>query len=131
MSHVFDPPSDQPTRPPRPNESTSLTFRVDGSTLFLIGEADAGAVDEIGAHLDQAPSLGDLDLDLADLTFIDLAALRAILQFRSQLAADDRSLTVVNPSRPVSLLLRITRFDRLLLEPGEAPGHPPLERHPI
>ena len=66
MSHVFDPPIDQPTQPARPHESTSLTFRVDGSTLFLIGEADAGAVDEIAACLDQAPSLGDIKLDLAD-----------------------------------------------------------------
>ena len=120
MSHVFDPPIDQPTRPARPHEPASLTCRVDGSTLFLIGEADAGAVDQISACFDRAPSLGHIDLDLAGLTFIDLAALRAIVQFRSKLAACDRSLTVVNPSRPVTLLLRITRFDRLLLGRGES-----------
>jgi len=121
MSHVFDPPIDHPT------ESTPLTFRVDGSTLFLVGEADAAAVGDIAACLEHAPPLGDIDLDLAELTFIDLTALRAILQFGSQLAACDRSLTVVNPSQPVTLLLRITGLDRLVVEPGEAPRSSPLD----
>ena len=88
--------------------------------MLLIGEADAGAVEEITACLDQAPSHGDINLDLAGITFIDLAALRAILQFRGQLIACGRSLTVVNASRPVTLLLRITGFDRLLLGSGES-----------
>jgi anti-anti-sigma factor len=108
-----------------------LTSRVDGSTLFLLGEADAGDVDELAACLDRAPSLGDIDLDLAGLTFIDLTALRAILRFGSRLAACDRSLTVVNPSQPVALLLRISGFDHMLLGPGEAPGRSPLEHHQI
>ena len=115
MSHVFDLPIDQPTRPARPHESTSLTFRVDGSTLFLIGEADAGGVAEIAAYLDQAPSLGDIDVDLAEITFLDLTALRVVLRFRTELAARGRSLTVVNPSPPASLLLRVTGLDRTLL----------------
>ena len=118
MSHVYDPPIDQPTQPARPRESASLTCRVDGSTLFLIGEADAGAVEVITACLDQAPSVGNIKLDLSDVTFLDLTALRVILEFGKELAAADRSLSVVNPSRPVTLLLRVAGFDGILLCSG-------------
>ena len=76
MSHVYDLPIQQPTHPARPHESTPLTFRVDGSTLFLIGEADAGTVDVIAACLDHAPSVGDVKVDLSDVTFLDVTALR-------------------------------------------------------
>ena len=106
MSHVYDPPIQQPTHPARPHESTPLTYRVNGSTLFLTGEADAGTVDMIAACLDHAPSVGDIEVDLGDVTFLDLTALRVILEFGEELAAAHRSLTVVNPSRPVTLLLR-------------------------
>jgi anti-anti-sigma factor len=119
MSQVFDPALD-PTRSTRPYEATPLTCRVDGATLFLIGEADAGTVDEITACLEQAPSTGDIDVDLADITFLDLTALRVIMRFGSELAACGRSLTVVNPSRPVALLLRVTGFDRTSSRADEA-----------
>ena len=88
--------------------------------MFLIGEADAGTVDTITACLEQAPSVGDIEVDLADITFLDLTALRVILQFGSELAAGDRSLTVVNPSRPVTLLLRVSGFDAILHANGRS-----------
>ena len=87
--------------------------------MFLIGEADAGTVDMITACLEQAPSVGDIEIDLADISFLDLTALRVILQFGSELAAGDRSLTIVNPSRPVTLLLRVSGFDGILLSSSE------------
>ena len=83
--------------------------------MFLVGEADAGTVEVIAACLDHAPSLGDIDLDLAGRHLHRPDGARAILQFGSQLAASDRSLTVVNPSKPVALLLRVAGFDGVLL----------------
>ena len=46
VSRILTRRSIKPHGSARPHESTPLTFRVDGSTLFLIGEADAGAVDD-------------------------------------------------------------------------------------
>ena len=116
MSQISDLPIYHPAASaPSHDESTSFICWVEGSTLFLIGEADAGTVNTLTACFEQAPAVGDINVDLAELTFLDLTALRVILRFRTELAGCGRSLTVVNPSPPASLLLRVTGLDRTLL----------------
>lgn len=55
----------------------------------------------------------DVQIDLSGVTFFDAASLGALVGSRDQLAEDGRSLTIVNPPRTVTRLLKITELESI------------------
>jgi len=75
----------------------------DGVTVELGGEVDLACVCELRERLHTATdtSLGDVTIDLSDVSFLDSTGLTVLLAAHHQLTASKRCLTVLNPSRPV------------------------------
>ncbi len=78
---------------------------------------------EIDAHT--APTLADalrgligqtseIELDMAEVTFIDSSGLRVIVESLNQARATDGSLVIRRPSRAVARLLELSGLDDLL-----------------
>lgn len=55
----------------------------------------------------------DLTVDLAELTFIDAAGLRALAEADARLRREGRRLRVVRPNRLVRRMLRVLRLQHL------------------
>ncbi|WP_433303210.1 STAS domain-containing protein [Actinoplanes sp. CA-030573] len=65
--------------------------------------------------LERALSVGsDLTVDLADVTFIDAAGIRALAETDARLRGEDRRLRVVRPSRNVRRMLGVLRLQYLV-----------------
>ena len=78
--------------------------RADGGvTVELGGEVDLTCVSELRERLDRAIdiSLGDVTIELSDVSFLASAGLTVLVAAHHRLAATEQRLTVVNPSRPV------------------------------
>lgn len=103
------------------------TFRIDrtragtGQTITLAGELDSGtcrqlidaferAASELEAGEPEAgePEAGELRLDLSELSFIDSAGLRAIIQLERTARERGLALVVVPAPEPVTALLALT-----------------------
>jgi anti-anti-sigma regulatory factor len=75
-----------------------------GRTLRLVGELDLDAAEALRSVL-HAHFHGPLRVDLADLSFADVAGMRALRSTKGQ------SLTIVNPSPPVRVLIGLLAWD--------------------
>ena len=92
------------------------------SQLDVGGELDldtAGPLDQHLALLVDAGT-GDVDIDMALVTFCDAASLRVLVTAHDQLGARGRRLSVINASRPVLRLLTLTGLETMLLDPISA-----------
>jgi anti-sigma B factor antagonist len=89
-------------------------------TLVPTGEIDAGNVDSLSRRLQQALLSGahEVDLDLADVSFLDSTALCALHAAGESLEAVGGHLCIRNPTPPVRRLLSLTGF-----APGRPPAH--------
>lgn len=97
------------------SSSATVTYQpsADGATVqaTLVGELDLGDADEIRDSLvatAQQPGCRRLDVDLAEVTFMDSYALGALVSARNSAAAAGVTLTLVNPSPPVRKALEVT-----------------------
>ena len=99
------------------NEHFSVVRRSHPARLLLVGELDICSAPGLTAALsDAADSTGVLHLDLADVHFCDLAALRAIISLTQANDHQQRpARTVVLHHLPaqVEKILRITGWDTL------------------
>lgn len=82
------------------------------------GEIDAGTVDDLASSLQAALLSGaqEIDLDLADVSFMDTAAIEVLQATTESLEATGGHLCLRNPTSSVRRLLSLTAF---------APGRPP------
>jgi anti-sigma B factor antagonist len=84
--------------------------------LDVGGELDAATVGQFADHLALLvdAGTGDVDVDMAHVTFCDAATLRVLVTVHQQLRRRDRRLRVVNASRSVMRLLQLTGLDTML-----------------
>ena len=87
------------------------------SVVTLRGEIDAFTAPALRADLrrlveEHAPSL--LVIDLADVTFLDSAALGAIIGALRRIREQDGELRIVRPQGPASRIFELTGLDSVL-----------------
>lgn len=89
-----------------------LTTETEGdrAVIAIKGELDAytapGVEEQIASLVGRR--INNIVLDLSETGFLDSSGLRAILTAHRRLASDEGSLTLRNPSEPVTRLLEIT-----------------------
>ncbi|WP_430781802.1 STAS domain-containing protein [Actinoplanes sp. G11-F43] len=95
--------------------SALITYETstDGVTLrvALSGELDLADADEVRDNLAAAARASRyqvLQIDVADVTLIDSYALGALVSVRNSAAAAGVTVTLVNPSPPVSKAIQVT-----------------------
>lgn len=84
--------------------------------LVLTGELDLANVAQTDMRLQELVRSGarSIEVDVQDVTFLDLTTLRALLRTDEVLRARGGYLRLINPSRRVQRLLSITRTQHLL-----------------
>jgi anti-sigma B factor antagonist len=89
-----------------------LTTETEGdrAVIAIKGELDAytapGVEEQIASLVGR--EINNIVLDLSETGFLDSSGLRAILTAHRRLASEEGSLTLRNPSEPVTRLLEIT-----------------------
>jgi anti-anti-sigma factor len=95
--------------------TVELTELPGSSRARLIGELDIATVPHLKrliAGLRARPGR-DLSVDLSELTFIDCAGLRALLEVRAAVCAAGGILTLTGASAFTRRLLKITELDQV------------------
>jgi anti-anti-sigma factor len=94
----------------------SVTVDREGATAIVTvrGEIDLESSSELTAALAGLEAPGDVDVDLADVTYIDSSGLRALLTARDAASAAGGRLRVSATSSIVARLIEITGTDELL-----------------
>ena len=102
--------------------TTAFTYRVDRNadhvTIHLAGEVDLAVADRVESAIDEVlkgEDGVDITIDLDGVTFLDSTGLRVLVAAHGRCAREGRSLTLINPSTPVSRLLEITGLGQTLL----------------
>ncbi len=87
--------------------------RPDRSRLVhLFGELDASTADELRTVLEpMVDACGDIELDCAELTFMDSSGLHVLLSAAQALGADGRVIAR-NPNRTVRRVLTLSGVER-------------------
>ena len=82
--------------------------------LYVSGELDMSNSAALGAELRRAERRGAavMVLDLADLSFMDVSGLRAILDAARRARRDGRKLVVANPLPSIVRLFELTAIDQ-------------------
>ena len=107
--------SDEAVNPPWSVERRVVDGR---SRVVVSGELDAFTAADIHAAI-QDSTEGDLELDLAGVTFIDSSGLAAVIEGHLRLEQQQRRLVVVDRSPIVQRLLDLSGVSRHLdLDPG-------------
>jgi anti-sigma B factor antagonist len=112
------------------------TFQCEsGTTIKLAGELDGATSPELLACVERLaadPGVRSIAVDLAEVSFIDSAGMRAIIAIERTTAERELALTIVRPPDEVTELLRIAGVaDHLTLTPvldAPPPSQPFLER---
>jgi anti-anti-sigma factor len=96
-------------------EQLSLAQDVEDGVvrLRLFGELDLATVPLLESELAKATHEA-IVLDLGELTFIDIAGLRAVLDAGCRATEIRQDLTLVDGSRPVRRLFELTGHEHLL-----------------
>jgi anti-sigma B factor antagonist len=98
------------------------------SRLDVGGEIDLATIDALRDHLALLveAGIGDVQVDMAAVTFCDATVLRVLLAARQTLDAYGRHLHIVNPSPCTLRLLELAGLGTILLAPPERqPQHRP------
>jgi anti-anti-sigma factor len=103
------------------------------TTIKVVGEFDNAAGAELLERFGQvAPAVGEVVLDLSEVSFIDSAGMRAIIMIEHRVSERSMSLIIAPPAPEVTELLQVTGIaDHIALAPrvDEAPpGLPFIER---
>ena len=94
------------------------------ATLKLTGELDGATSDSVVAEFDRHLRAGRkaITMDLAGVTFIDSAGLRAIIRIQRRATQQSAELTVIPPPAPLLELLEITGLtERLVIASDGGP----------
>lgn len=93
------------------------TVEVDGAVVRIraYGEFDIESASTLAAALDDATSAGmSVVLDLAEVSFLDMYALRSVVATTQALAADGRTMRVVHASPLIAKLFAAANLTDLL-----------------
>lgn len=83
-----------------------------GVRVVVAGELDIATAPAFSAALhDAAAAGGDVELDLTEVTFMDSKGLGALIEAQRD-AGDDRPFVVIEASRTVRKVLKVTGLDR-------------------
>ncbi len=102
-----------------PNDAVVTYEQVDADglvTAVLAGELDLDRADAIRDSLAAASASGAcryLNVDVAEVTFIDSYALGALVSARNTAASNGVSLTLSNPSQPVRKAIQVTGLNHV------------------
>jgi anti-sigma B factor antagonist len=97
------------------NPLTLSTETVDGAAVIHVGgDFDLSNVPVFDAEL--APSLSSdvVVVQLAECTFIDSSALRALVRAQRRVVAEGGRLVLVAPSQPARRVLEVATLDRFI-----------------
>jgi anti-anti-sigma factor len=112
--------------PPPARPGLAATVFADGAVtvLALQGEADGATLQIVRDALADviADRDGDVVVDLAQMEFMDSAALRAVLRARETLEGTGRQLTLRSPSRSAGRLLGVFGLGHLAGPPSSTEG---------
>lgn|SRR5690606_32949977 len=95
-----------------PTATGNAPLRVEPTArgLRLVGEVDACTIELMTSALDSvANSGGDVDLDLSELSFIDIAGVTELVRLAERL--DGRRLTVYDPPATMCRILAVAWRD--------------------
>ena len=85
--------------------------------LRLVGELDAHAAERLDAVITDT-LVGDVRLDMAEVTFIDSSGLRSLIVHHQRIEATGHRLVIVSPSPTVARLFDLSEVgDYLRIEP--------------
>jgi anti-anti-sigma factor len=111
---------------PSPVAGLAATVFDDGAltVVALAGEADRATLHVVQEVLADVITdrIGDVVVDLAEMEFIDTAALRVVLRARETLGDAGRQLTLRSPSRSASRLLGVFGLGHLAGPPLSTEG---------
>jgi anti-sigma B factor antagonist len=99
--------------------------QVDGhSNVRVTGEIDLATATELRQRLNAviAAGTGDLDLDLADVTFLDSSGLVVLLAARQGLHDKHHRLTLRNPSRRVLRVFELSGVLDVMMDGRQPSG---------
>ena len=96
-------------------EALRLVIRNGGSIALLEvgGEVDLATLSALGDHLELLveAGTGDVEVDMALVTFCDASGLSALVAAHQQLAAVGRTMRIVGASARVVRLLQLAALD--------------------
>ena len=102
-----------PAEPPDDGDlDIDIDTDIDASTLRVRGEIDAHSASALGDALRAAS--GDVDLDLADVDFVDSSGLRVLIESHQLLEARGDTLTIVDPPPAVQRMFELSVVDEYL-----------------
>ena len=108
-----------PVAPPPVDLVGFLVARNGDGRLRFFGELDASEVPRVRTCLLSVN--GDVEIDCSGLSFVDAAGLGLFVELDAECRARHAKLLVINPSRCVVRLLKLTGLDSVLtVEPGIA-----------
>jgi len=92
--------------------STEMTEDV--AFIRVCGDFDLSTVSAFDAELEEALTVKRLVIELADCTFIDSSALRALVRAQKLATRAGGELALVAPSQPARRVLEIATLDRFV-----------------
>ena len=84
------------------------------AVIHVGGDFDLSTVAVFDAELERSLSAEAGRVELADCTFIDSSALRALVRAQRRVAAAGGRLALVAPSQPASRVLEVATLDRFI-----------------
>ena len=97
---------------------STLTLSTDTAAgvpvVRVIGDLDLSTVPSFDSELEQSLGGDHVVIELADCTFIDSSALRALVRAQKRIAQEGGSLAIVAPSQPARRVLEVASLDRFV-----------------
>lgn len=84
------------------------------SVIHVTGDLDLSTIGAFDAELEQALEAERLVIELAECTFIDSSALRALVRAQKLVTRAGGELALVAPSQPARRVLEIATLDRFV-----------------
>ena len=78
------------------------------TTVRLTGDLDMESAGDVLATILASGSAATVVADLSGIEFLDSSGLRVLMEARSVLEANGRTLVIVNPAGPVRRVLQVT-----------------------
>jgi anti-anti-sigma factor len=82
--------------------------------VHVTGDLDLSTVPAFDAELEQSVGARHLVIELADCTFIDSSALRALVRAQKRTIEEGGTLAIVAPSQPARRVLEVASLDRFV-----------------
>ena len=106
----------------RTSADLELSRSGDGARLTVRGEIDVATAQQFGAAVDETidEAVGDVQLDLADVSFADSVGLAALIRCRRRAARLDKELVLLVGDGAVGRLLETHRPHPCLRRPADS-----------